>query len=104
MKSFNQEWKSCIKSGFGGKLGAGVVITGGSSSLQGTDELASKVFKAPVRIAYPSGEKYKGLADAIESPKYSTAVGLALHALSLTKESSENVVIEVEEEKFLLKV
>ncbi len=87
-----------IKSGFGGKLGAGIVITGGSSLLKGTDELASKVFEAPVRIAYPSGEKYRGLADAIESPKYSTAVGLALHALSLTKESSENVV-EVEEEK-----
>lgn len=72
-----------IKSGFANTLGAGIVITGGSALLQGTDELAARIFNAPVRIGYPSGEKYRGLSEIIESPKYSTAVGLALHSLFL---------------------
>ncbi len=87
-----------IKSGFSGKLGAGVVITGGSSLLKGTDELASQIFQMPVRIAYPSGEKYKGLSDIIESPKYSTAVGLALHALSFSKNNDNQSTQDLEEE------
>ena len=72
-----------IKSGFANRLGAGVVLTGGSALLKGADELASRIFKTSVRVGYPSGEKYIGLSTEIESPIYSTAVGLALHSLAM---------------------
>ena len=35
----------------------------------------------PVKIGYPSGMTYTGLATEVESPVYSTAVGLALLGL-----------------------
>lgn len=70
-----------VTAGYGGKLGAGLVITGGSALFEGTEELATEIFNCPVRIGYPLGIKYKGLSDYIENPKYSTVVGLALEAL-----------------------
>ncbi len=80
-----------IKSGFAGKLGAGIVLTGGSALLRGADELAYRIFSMPIRVGYPSGNKYRGLADAIESPKYSTAVGLALHSLNMNAIQGETI-------------
>jgi cell division protein FtsA len=67
-------------------LGAGVVLTGGTSSMQGICELAEQVFDMPVRIGYPTG--VQGLADSVRNPRYSTGVGLALYAASL--EQMEN--------------
>ncbi|MDR0927014.1 MAG: cell division protein FtsA [Ignavibacteria bacterium] len=78
---FEMCYGEILKSGFANELGAGVVITGGAALLKGTDELASRIFNSPVRIGYPSGENYVGLSTEIESPIYSTAVGLALYAL-----------------------
>lgn len=72
-----------IKSKFADSLGAGIVLTGGTALLKGVDELASRVFNAPVRIGYPSGEKYTGLSVEVETPIYSTAVGLALHSFEI---------------------
>lgn len=72
-----------VKSGFANDLGAGVVLTGGSALLKGADELAHRIFHNPIRIGYPSGEKYVGLSNEIESPIYSTSVGLALHSLNI---------------------
>jgi len=59
-------------------LGAGVVLTGGTSAMQGVCELAEQVFDMPVRCGYPMG--VQGLADSVRDPKYSTSVGLALYA------------------------
>ena len=73
------------KAGYLDKLGAGVVITGGSALFAGTDELAANIFNLPVRIGYPSIQKYRGLTDDIGNPKYSTVVGLALEALKLNE-------------------
>jgi cell division protein FtsA len=56
---------------------AGVVVTGGTSIMQGVPELAEQVFDLPVRRGMPSG--VGGLADGVRSPIYSTAVGLALY-------------------------
>jgi cell division protein FtsA len=93
-----------IKSGFANGLGAGIVLTGGSSLLKGVDELAQRIFNIPVKVGYPSSDKYLGLSSEIESPKYSTAVGLALFALSgdvmngeTTTELDEKDTLEVEE-------
>ncbi len=69
------------KSGFEHKLGAGIVLTGGNTLIRGIDELAAAIFNMPVKIGYPSGITYTGLAPEVESPVYSTAVGLAIYGL-----------------------
>jgi cell division protein FtsA len=70
------------------KLGAGVVLTGGSSTLFGTVELAQQVFAAPVRSGFP-GEGLAGLADAVGRPKFATAAGLALYGADRFEETGE---------------
>jgi cell division protein FtsA len=69
------------RSGFGQRLGAGIVITGGCSLLNCAEELAQDIFGMPVKIGIPSGISYSGLAPEIENPIYSTSVGLALYGL-----------------------
>jgi cell division protein FtsA len=60
-------------------LGAGVVLTGGASSLPGMPELAEQVFDLPARRGIPTG--FSGLTEAVSSPRFATGVGLAMHAL-----------------------
>jgi len=69
------------RSGYAGRLGAGVVITGGCSLLKGTEELASEIFGMPVKIGMPTQINYTGLGPEVKNPIYSTAVGLALYGL-----------------------
>ncbi len=59
-------------------LGAGVVLTGGASSLEGMPELAEQVFDLPVRRGVPMG--ITGLTEAVCDPRFATGVGLAIHA------------------------
>ena len=59
-------------------LGAGVVLTGGASSLEGMPELAEQVFDLPVRRGFPMG--ITGLTEAVCDPRFATGVGLAIHA------------------------
>jgi cell division protein FtsA len=60
-------------------LGAGVVLTGGASSLPGMPELAEQVFDLPVRRGVPTG--FSGLTEVASNPRFATGVGLAMHAL-----------------------
>lgn len=69
------------KSGFENKLGAGIVLTGGTTLLRGTEDLAREIFRMPVKIGMPSHMNLSGLATEIQSPVYSTSVGLALYGL-----------------------
>ncbi|MBI4364535.1 MAG: cell division protein FtsA [Candidatus Latescibacteria bacterium] len=59
-------------------LGAGVVLTGGASSLEGMPELAEQIFDLPVRRGIPMG--ITGLTEAVCDPRFATGVGLAIHA------------------------
>src|SRR5690554_358597 len=54
-----------------GRLGAGVVLTGGGASLPGTIEVAQHVFGAPARIGV-AGTEMGGLADGIRKPRFAT--------------------------------
>jgi cell division protein FtsA len=65
--------------GYASRLSAGVVLTGGVAALPGMSELAADVFGTGVRVGVPSGN-LTGLTDAVEAPRFSTAVGLALYA------------------------
>jgi cell division protein FtsA len=61
-------------------LGAGIVLTGGGAQLLGAVELASRIFKMPVRVGspIPGGVLSGGLVEEYRNPVYSTAIGLVL--------------------------
>lgn len=61
-------------SGHGEMLSGGVVLTGGSSLLEGMPEMAEFIFEMPVKRGVPLG--IGGLRDVVNSPKYATGVGL----------------------------
>jgi cell division protein FtsA len=65
------------RSGYEDLIAAGIVLTGGTSSMEGVVELAEEVFHMPVRLAVP--QKVKGLSDVVNNPMYSTGVGLLLY-------------------------
>lgn len=66
------------KSGFGGLTPAGVVITGGGAETVGISDVCKRILQMPVRIGTPS--QMTGLIDEIQSPPFSTAVGLLHYA------------------------
>jgi cell division protein FtsA len=59
------------------KLGAGVVLSGGTVALPGMVQLAQQIFASPVRLGVPS-EGLGGLADSVRRPRFAVAAGLAL--------------------------
>jgi len=73
---FTLAHQEIARSGFEDMLAAGVVLTGGTTSLEGTAELTEQVFNLPVRLGLP--KRIGGLVDVVRNPMYSTAVGLNL--------------------------
>jgi cell division protein FtsA len=67
------------RSGHEELLSSGIVITGGSSSMQGMVELGEEIFHMPVRIGMPHYQG--GLSEVVHHPRYATAVGLLLLGL-----------------------
>ena len=76
------------RSGYDGLLPAGMVLTGGTSLLPGIRPLASKVLEIPVRLARP--ENMMGLVDQLNSPAFSTSVGLLYWSLLFSETSPVN--------------
>lgn len=64
-------------SGFAEEAQTGIVLTGGTTLLAGTEKLAEEVFQMPARIGLPKG--VFGIENEISNPQFSTAVGLLLH-------------------------
>ncbi|MDD9936150.1 MAG: cell division protein FtsA [Myxococcales bacterium] len=62
------------ETGYAELLHAGVVLTGGSTQLDGMPELAEEILGMQVRRASPVD--VGGLSDVVKSPAYATAVGL----------------------------
>ena len=67
---------------------AGIVITGGTSRMEGVAQLAEEVFNSPVRIGSPSG--LIGLTDILRNPIYATSVGLVLYSQKSQEEDHMN--------------
>jgi len=80
-ETFELVLQRLMDSGWAHQLNAGIVLTGGSSLLRGSDTLARRVFNMPVAIGIPRSISKDGLGKEVTSPAYSTAVGLALYAL-----------------------
>ncbi len=68
------------RSGYEERIGAGIVLTGGSSKMKGVRELAEEVFHMPVRIGMP--RNIGGLRGEVENPIHSTGVGLLLYGIA----------------------
>jgi len=64
------------RSGFEDLMAAGVVLTGGSSKIEGAVELAEEIFHMPVRLGVP--QHVIGLVDVVRNPIHATGVGLLL--------------------------
>ncbi|WP_080809060.1 cell division protein FtsA [Desulfamplus magnetovallimortis] len=56
---------------------SGIVLTGGSSMLDGIAEVVESVFAVPVRIGQP--ENIGGLKDVVKNPAFATGVGLVIY-------------------------
>jgi cell division protein FtsA len=77
--------REVARAGFEDVLASGVVVTGGTTILEGLPELAEQVFHVPVRRGAP--QQVGGLVDVVSSPMYATGVGLVLYGL---RHSSQN--------------
>ena len=65
------------RSGFEDLIAAGIVLTGGTSKIEGAVDLAEEIFHMPVSLGKP--KNVSGLSDIVRNPIYSTAVGLLQH-------------------------
>ncbi len=74
---FRLVYRELLRSGYEDLMGAGIVITGGSSRLEAVADLAERVFRLPVRIGNPAG--VTGLYDLVNTPTFSSGVGLLLY-------------------------
>jgi cell division protein FtsA len=85
---FGMAQEELERAGLVDRLGAGVVITGGTAALQGILEMAGQVFSAPVRIGVPE-EGLSGLADSVRRTRFATVTGLCLHGADRFHETGE---------------
>ncbi|QIB66614.1 cell division protein FtsA [Kineobactrum salinum] len=76
------------RSGFEDMVPAGVVLTGGTSKMEGVVELAEEIFHMPVRVGYP--QSVRGLNDIVRNPIYATGVGLLQYGQKHASERSTN--------------
>jgi cell division protein FtsA len=75
------------RSGYENLIAAGIVLTGGSSKMEGVVELAEEVFHMPVRLGVP--QYVTGLIDVVRNPIHATGVGLLLFG-HMSEQSAEH--------------
>ncbi|WP_167837040.1 cell division protein FtsA [Leptospira ryugenii] len=91
-----------VRSGFKSALAGGVILTGGTSLLQGIDRLAEEIFRLSVGRAKPAG--LTGLVEKISTPEYSTAVGLIKYASRLQNLEQKNIRAGSEQDGWMKKI
>ena len=77
------------RSGHEELMAAGMVLTGGSTKMEGVIELAEEVFHMPVRLGVP--EYVTGLVEVIKNPIYATGVGLLLYGLKNSQPNGQSL-------------
>ena len=81
--------------GFTNLLASGVVITGGTTQLEGMPELAEQILGLPVRRGAPTG--VGGLLDVVRSPAYATGVGLVKYGAAKLRAMPQMAPLQVEQ-------
>ena len=69
--------REIYRAGMEASIPSGLVLTGGTSLLDGTTEIAESVFNLQTRLGKPQG--ISGLVDVVNNPMYATGVGLVLY-------------------------
>jgi cell division protein FtsA len=69
--------REVYRAGLENSFPSGLVLTGGTSLLEGTTEIAESVFNLQTRLGKPQG--ISGLVDVVNNPMYATGVGLVLY-------------------------
>ena len=87
---FTMAQREVMRSGVADSLASGLVLVGGSSLLEGTQELAERIFGLPVRRGLPIN--LKGMPEELMKPAYTTAAGLLLHAAGGTRATTNGMV------------
>lgn len=80
------------KSGFEEIIAAGIVMTGGSSKMEGVIELAEEIFHMPVRLGLP--QYVTGLSDVVSNPIYATGVGLLLFGSQHRDAGTSHIMVD----------
>jgi cell division protein FtsA len=80
------------RSGYEDLIAAGIVLTGGSSKMEGVIELAEEIFHMPVRVGVP--QYVTGLADVVKNPIYATGVGLLLFGQRQARETTHTSTLD----------
>lgn len=88
------------RSGYEEACAAGVVLTGGTSKMEGVIELAEEIFHLPVRLGVP--QHVSGLAEVVRNPIHATGVGLLLYGQQSRRDPHREPV-DTQTEKGLLK-
>jgi len=78
------------RSGYEDMVPAGVVLTGGTSKMEGVVELAEEIFHMPVRVGCP--QAVQGLTDIVRNPIYATGVGLLQYGLQHQEDGGPSTV------------
>jgi cell division protein FtsA len=73
---FSMAQRELVRSGVADSLASGVVLVGGTSLMEGTQELAERVFNLPVRRGLPIN--LRGLPEELVKPMYTAAAGLLI--------------------------
>jgi cell division protein FtsA len=76
------------KSGFSGKLPAGVVLCGGGALTYQAEKLAKASLKIPVRVGSPKG--IDGLVEEVSYPPYAASLGLIRYGVDYAQDSGTN--------------
>lgn len=74
------------RSGYEDLIAAGIVLTGGSSKMEGAVDLAEEIFHMPVSLGWP--KHVNGLKEIVRNPVYSTGVGLLLYGRTREEENN----------------
>ncbi len=97
---FSLVHRSILDTGYGDLLASGMVITGGTTLLEGITEAAEQVTGLPVRNGVPFG--FGGMKDMVENPMYATGSGLVNYGASFPTERKS--IFKVREDQVFNKV
>lgn len=79
------------KAGYKGKLGGGIVLTGGGATLKNLDLLFKSQMQVNVRVASPSQHLTAESMELVGNPKYSTIAGILIDAVRRGKYSEVTI-------------
>ena len=77
-----------VRSGFAGRAGGRIVLTGGAAQLTGLSDLAARILGRQVRIGRPLG--VNGLPEKLAGPAFATACGLLVYPQVAANEHFES--------------